>query len=266
MKNYFLNSNSSFKNYHKAPLVVIYTKGLSQTFMENCLNSLNIEHKAIDTKNRVINGKLDFGYCEKSNKKCNYLFLVQHPIDSILQNYLQCLTNSSHESCLLNNVDISKMSLKTYARSESSNIFNNIHYYLDKCHLNTDNCLFPNTFAERLTDNELKDKLLESIRIIDKMFGAVGIYQNVSESMKMFEYTSGKNFRNCSIEMSKYRLTEKEINSMRQSLINDGVVSKRIYPDLILYQKLHNVFKEELGNLYSIKNKSIKDKNNENKS
>ncbi|CAD5116889.1 DgyrCDS5733 [Dimorphilus gyrociliatus] len=251
MQNYFINSNSSSSlvDYQKVPLVVLYTKGLSHVFMERCLEILNIGHKSFLNINEIINGQLDFGFCEKINKKCNYLFLVQHPIDGILQNYLKCLTNSSGESCKLNNVDISRMSLKTYARSESSDMFNKIHYYLDKCHLNADICLFPSSYAEQLSENELGEKLAESVTVLDKMFSAVGIYQNLSISMNLFEKISGKAFTNCkNIEQSQTRLTMKEIDDMRESLANDAIVARRLYPDLVIYQKLHYIFARQVSN------------------
>ena len=222
---------------------------------------------------QVLFGGLSFGACEGIQHSCSYSTFVTHPIDRILQVYATCKKNLTKSMCHLNHLDMLNTTIHEFIHREGNNLFQKLLYYSRHCKLLGDDelCIHDKKAFFLLSSKEKTAYLENVLDNLSKWFRTVGLVQHWRQSIDLIDFTYGLNFSRCfgtvyremlpapkhnmnfkrtrdlySFVQSKLLIDGKPYKEVREELTNNSDIIKFLHPDLSIYNRLEEIFKEQM--------------------
>ena len=202
----------------------------------------------------VLYGSLSFGVCESVNRPCNYMVLVPHPIDRVLQIYLHCKNNSSSAFCHFDKLNITKMSLSRFIKNQGSGFFKKLLYYSRHCRLVGEDELCLKDAAFSFSTDEKQIHLKHILDNLHKWFSVVGLVEHYSQSMQLFQSVFKQNYTSC--PSPKFEQKDELFLQLRQKIEKDKQSLKYLHADIAIYKRFEQIFQQQLEIYTRLSNKS----------
>ncbi len=235
---------------------------------------------------QLLYGSLSFGACEGLSEKCVYAAMVSHPLDRLLKAYTLCRNNSSRTMCHFLHVENST-GILNFLKLHGTNLFQKLLYYSRHCRLvgADEICIHDDSAYFVLSMKEKKAYLHNILNNLHKWFGVVGLMEKLGESLKHFQTVFGLDFPKCQGYSPKHKIHSKAFHTIfhsfhyyksrkavslddltidgqpyhtaRKKLMRNPNVRRWLYPDLVIYRKLQQIFNKQ-STIYGMLRKKVR--------
>ena len=211
---------------------------------------------------KYLYGGVSFGICEMINHKCLYSIFVSHPIDRLLQTYNLCKRDSSKSFCHFHKLNLKKMSLYDFIKVQGNRLFQRLLYYNKHCRLLGEDeiCLQDIKTSFVLTNKEYKVHLHNVLQNIENWFAVIGLTDYFDQSLAVFDSVLNLNMSAKCRAYWKTPTKSKRYLRQREKLLADKNIRKWLQADLLIYEKLTQVFHKQLKFMHlhdDIMNKTV---------
>ena len=246
----------------------------------------------------VHRGRFSFGMCSDISRKCSHFTLLREPMSRAVSSFRYCQTAYGDEMCRVANAN--KLSLREWIIHQGSILFRQLLFQPSWCHLDdnvktdnatTDSSSPPNSSSEQHRKSaadpdhvpcwykhklhfddiptDMKRHLLDYVvNNLDQWFAAIGLFEDLVPSLKMFEHVYDLPFTQClnfqrkttnNAEIFDNRSNRKKrLNPETDDLDNDPeylkydyAVQQALEADIRIYREAKKLFRIQRQNLFN---------------
>ena len=206
-----------------------------------------------------IYGGLSFGVCETLSHPCAYMTMVAHPLDRILNLYMKCRNDKKYQNstmCTFPNLDILSMSVKQFIKVQGNSLFQKLLYHSKHCRLVGEDeiCIEDGRTSFVLTQDERRAHLHNILTNLESWFSVIGLADQMDTSLMLFREVFGLNMSDCRLAADWMKSRAKpEYHQLRYTLLQDENVTRWLFADLAIYNKMEEIFKKQLKTFNTLK-------------
>ena len=211
-------------------------------------------------------GGLSFGVCESINHPCTYFAMLRNPLERIITIYFTCKNEPLSPYCQFSNLNVSSMDLKAFIKSQGSSLFQKLLYYSRHCKpVGEDEiCIQDTKTVFVLSQRERKVYLAHVLKNLDKWFSVIGLVDRMGDSLRLFEEVLGHKFSRClEYQIGQEHLEKLKnkndyvlpyvVKSLKTSLLKDREITKVMYADLVIFNRLQEIFETQIESYRKLK-------------
>ncbi|XP_041361106.1 uncharacterized protein LOC121377253 [Gigantopelta aegis] len=169
--------------------------------------------KKFRNKIKIHRGSYSFGVCESLNVSCSYVMMFRNPLEQALSNYQYCKYELTDELC--QGVNANKVTLRQWILFHGSELFKQLifspHFCTDSVNVSVtvpDEVWFGNkhdspcwlkqkVLMEKFSKIDIIHATSYIVRHLEQWFGVVGLYDQMADSLKMFQTVYKLPFTKC---------------------------------------------------------------------
>ena len=175
--------------------------------------SADDKKKRFRNRIKIHRGAYSFGLCENLNISCSYVIMFRNPLDQAVSSYQYCKEELEDERC--QGVNANKVTLRQWILFHGSELFNQLifspHFCRDPVNVSVsvpDEVWFGHkhdppcwlkqmVLMRKFSKIDILHAVGYIIKHLEQWFGVVGLYEQMEDSMKMFQTVYKLHFTKC---------------------------------------------------------------------